>query len=65
MHGAAGGVGTAAIQVGKGLGARVLAVVSDEEKAAIASEAGADELLDRAGLGGGDARGDRGRVEPT
>ncbi|MGB2851654.1 MAG: NADPH:quinone oxidoreductase family protein [Solirubrobacterales bacterium] len=45
VHGAAGGVGTAAVQVGKGLGARVLAVVSSEEKAAIASEAGADELL--------------------
>jgi NADPH2:quinone reductase len=46
VHGAAGGVGTAAIQVGKGLGARVLAVVSDPEKGKTASEAGADEILD-------------------
>jgi NADPH:quinone reductase len=45
VHGAAGGVGTAAVQVGKGLGARVLAVVSSEEKAAVATEAGAEELL--------------------
>ena len=33
VHGAAGGVGTATIQVAKGLGARVIAVVSTEEKA--------------------------------
>lgn len=46
VHGAAGGVGSAAIQVGKGLGARVIAVVSSDEKAAIAREAGADEVLD-------------------
>jgi NADPH2:quinone reductase len=49
VHGAAGGVGTAAIQVGKGLGARVLAVVSDGEKARVASEAGADETLESGG----------------
>ena len=36
----------AAIQVGKGLGARVLAVVSSDEKAAVAREAGADETID-------------------
>ncbi len=45
VHGAAGGVGTASIQVAKGLGARVLAVVSSDEKEAVAREAGADEVL--------------------
>jgi NADPH2:quinone reductase len=45
IHGAAGGVGTAAIQVARGLGARTLAVVSSDAKAAVAREAGADEVL--------------------
>src|SRR6478735_9577548 len=45
VHGAAGGVGTATIQVAKGYGARTIAVVSTEEKAAIAREAGADETV--------------------
>src|SRR4051795_4953172 len=36
VHGAAGGVGTATLQVAKGYGARTIAVVSTEEKAAIA-----------------------------
>jgi len=45
VHGAAGGVGTASIQVAKGYGARVLAVVSTEEKAQVAKAAGADETL--------------------
>jgi NADPH2:quinone reductase len=45
ITGAAGGVGTAAIQVGKGLGARVIAVVSTEEKATFAKDAGADEAV--------------------
>jgi NADPH2:quinone reductase len=45
VHGAAGGVGTAAIQVAKGLGAGVLAVVSSDEKGRVAREAGADEVL--------------------
>lgn len=44
VHGAAGGVGTAAVQVGKGLGARVVAVVSDDRKAEVATRAGADEI---------------------
>lgn len=43
--GAAGGVGTAAIQVAKGMGANVVAVVSSEEKAGVAREAGADEVV--------------------
>ncbi|MFT4011633.1 MAG: NADPH:quinone oxidoreductase family protein [Nocardioidaceae bacterium] len=45
VNGAAGGVGTAAIQVGKGLGLRVIAVVSTPEKAEFAKTAGADEAI--------------------
>src|SRR5947208_9092096 len=45
VHGAAGGVGTASLQVAKGLGARTLAVVSTDEKERVAREAGADEVL--------------------
>lgn len=44
VHGAAGGVGTAAIQVGKALGGRVMAVVSTDEKEKVARDAGADEV---------------------
>jgi NADPH:quinone reductase-like Zn-dependent oxidoreductase len=43
--GAAGGIGIAAIEVGKALGARVIAAVSTEEKAQAAREAGADEAV--------------------
>ena len=45
VHGAAGGVGTATLQVAKGLGARTLAVVSDDEKEEVARRAGADEVF--------------------
>jgi NADPH2:quinone reductase len=45
VHGAAGGVGTAALQVARGLGARTIAVVSSDEKERIAREAGADEVV--------------------
>jgi NADPH2:quinone reductase len=45
VHGAAGGVGTACLQVAKGLGARTIAVVSSDAKEAVAREAGADEVL--------------------
>ena len=45
VHGAAGGVGTAALQVAKGLGARTIAVVSTDEKEQVAREAGADEVV--------------------
>jgi NADPH2:quinone reductase len=45
VHGAAGGVGTAALQVAKGLGARTIAVVSSPEKEKVALEAGADHVL--------------------
>lgn len=43
--GAAGGVGAAAIELGKATGARVIAAVSSEEKAAFCREIGADETL--------------------
>jgi NADPH:quinone reductase len=45
VHGAAGGVGTATIQVAKGYGARTIAVVSTEEKGDVARAAGADEVV--------------------
>lgn len=46
VHGAAGGVGTAAIQIAKAFGAgRVVAVTSTPEKGAVALEAGADEFV--------------------
>jgi NADPH2:quinone reductase len=44
--GAAGGVGSAAIQVGKCLGAKVIAVASSPEKRAFAQQLGADQVLD-------------------
>jgi len=40
--GAAGGIGIAAVEIGKALGAKVVAGVSSEEKAAAARDAGAD-----------------------
>lgn len=43
--GASGGVGIAAVEIGKALGARVIAGVSSEAKAAIAREAGADDVV--------------------
>ncbi len=45
VHGAAGGVGTAALQVAAGLGARTIAVVSSDEKERVARAAGAEEVL--------------------
>jgi NADPH2:quinone reductase len=45
VHGASGGVGTAALQVARGLGARTIAVVSSDAKAQVARDAGADEVL--------------------
>ena len=44
--GASGGVGTAAIAVGKCMGARVIAAASTEEKRAVAMRCGADECID-------------------
>ncbi|MBD3730043.1 MAG: NADPH:quinone oxidoreductase family protein [Sphingomonadales bacterium] len=43
--GAAGGVGLSAVELGKAFGARVIAAVSSEDKAAIAREAGADAVV--------------------
>lgn len=43
--GAAGATGIAAVQIGKIMGARVIAVCSTEEKRQLAKEAGADEAI--------------------
>ena len=45
VHGAAGGVGTATLQVARGLGARTIAVVSSDEKTQVARRAGADDVV--------------------
>ncbi|MEI2715293.1 MAG: NADPH:quinone oxidoreductase family protein [Nocardioides sp.] len=45
VNGAAGGVGTATLQVAKGYGAKTIALVSTEEKAEVARSAGADEVI--------------------
>lgn len=46
VHGAAGGVGLAAVELGKVLGARVIAAASSEAKLALAARMGADALID-------------------
>lgn len=45
VHGAGGGVGLAAVEMGKMLGATVIAAASSEEKLAVAQEKGADHLV--------------------
>ena len=50
VHGAAGGVGLAAVELGKLLGARVIACASTDEKRAIAKEHGADLALASSGF---------------
>ena len=45
VHGAGGGVGLAAVEVGKYLGAHVIATASSDEKLAIARSRGADHLI--------------------
>lgn len=45
VHGAAGGVGTASLQVAKGMGATTIGVVSTEQKAEVARAAGADHVV--------------------
>ncbi|MFJ6608786.1 NADPH:quinone oxidoreductase family protein [Streptomyces sp. NPDC091289] len=47
VHAAAGGVGSAAVQLGKAAGARVIGVVGGPEKAAVARELGCDLVIDR------------------
>jgi NADPH2:quinone reductase len=46
--GAAGGVGVAAIEVGKAMGARVIACASSDEKLAVCRQHGADETINYA-----------------
>lgn len=46
VHGAAGGVGVSAVQIGKALGARVLATAGSADKRAFVKELGADEVFD-------------------
>jgi NADPH:quinone reductase len=45
VHGAGGGVGLAAVEIGKMLGATVIAAASSEEKLAVAQTKGADHLV--------------------
>jgi len=47
VHAAAGGVGSAAVQLGKASGARVIGVVGGPAKAAVATGLGADLVIDR------------------
>lgn len=47
IHAAAGGVGSAAIQLGKAAGARVIGVVGGPDKAEYARRLGADVVIDR------------------
>ena len=47
VHAAAGGVGSAAVQLGKAAGAFVIGVVGGREKAAVARSLGADVVVDR------------------
>lgn len=46
VHGAAGGAGLAAVEVGKALGARVIATAGGPEKCAVAAAHGADRTID-------------------
>ncbi|GGL99668.1 NADPH:quinone oxidoreductase [Pseudooceanicola nanhaiensis] len=50
VFGAAGATGVAAVQIGKIMGATVIAVVSSEEKGKIAKECGADHVIGYDGL---------------
>ena len=45
IHAAAGGVGSLLVQMAHNIGARILATVSTDEKAALARAAGADEII--------------------
>jgi len=50
VHGAAGGVGLAAVDLGKALGARIIATASSEEKRAFLKTYGADHVLPPTGF---------------
>ena len=56
VHGAAGGTGFPAVQLGKALGARVIALARGAEKAARCHADGADHVVDTAACPGGDWR---------
>ncbi|WP_282688946.1 MULTISPECIES: NADPH:quinone oxidoreductase family protein [unclassified Streptomyces] len=47
VHAAAGGVGSAAVQLGKAAGAKVIGVVGGPDKTAVARELGCDLVIDR------------------
>lgn len=47
VHAAAGGVGSAAVQLGVAAGARVIGVVGGPDKAAVARDQGCDVVIDR------------------
>src|SRR5215212_4590727 len=49
VHAAAGGVGSAAVQLGKAAGATVIGVVGGADKAAVARQLGCDVVIDRRG----------------
>lgn len=51
VTGAGGGVGSAAVQMGKALGARVIAAASSEEKLALCKHLGADHVVNYSGSG--------------
>jgi NADPH2:quinone reductase len=46
VHGAAGGIGTAALQVARGLGAHPIGLTSSDHKADVAVRAGAERVID-------------------
>jgi len=54
VHGAAGGTGSPAVQLGKALGARVIAVARGTEKAALCRADGADHIIDSGACRDGD-----------
>jgi NADPH:quinone reductase len=60
VHGAGGGVGTAAVQVGKAAGAHVVGVVSSDEKEQVARKSGADDIARIASEASGARRAERG-----
>ena len=62
VTGAAGGVGLTAVEIGKRLGARVIASARGEARLAVARKAGADVLVDSEAPGGWPRAGKLGKV---